>query len=36
VKSPEEIFLAIEKTVPSFAGLSYESIGSQGIQLAPP
>jgi predicted molibdopterin-dependent oxidoreductase YjgC len=35
-KSPEEIFLAIEQTVTPFAGLSYESIGSQGVQLALP
>ena len=33
-RNPQEIFLALAEAVPPFAGLSYETIGSQGAQLA--
>ena len=31
-RTPQEIFLALAKTVAAFAGLSYEAIGSQGAR----
>ena len=33
-RNPQEIFLGLAKTLAPFAGLSYETIGSQGAQLA--
>jgi predicted molibdopterin-dependent oxidoreductase YjgC len=35
-RGPEEIFLDLARAVPPFAGLSYETIGSQGAMLALP
>jgi len=32
-KSPREIFARIGETVPAFAGLTYEKLGLQGVQL---
>ena len=32
-RTPQEIFLAMAKTVPAFEGLTYEAIGSQGIPI---
>ena len=32
-RTPQEIFLAMAKTVPAFEGLTYEAIGSQGAPL---
>ena len=34
-RTPQEIFLAMAKTVAAFEGLSYETIGSQGISDTP-
>jgi NADH-quinone oxidoreductase subunit G len=32
-RSPRDVFLTLAEAVPSFAGLSYEKIGSQGIPI---
>jgi NADH-quinone oxidoreductase subunit G len=32
-RNPQEIFVALAKTVPAFAGLSYEKIGLQGVAV---
>ena len=35
-RNPQEIFLGMAKTLTPFAGVSYETIGSQGAALDPP
>jgi NADH-quinone oxidoreductase subunit G len=35
-RNPEEIFRGLADAVPQFVGLSYETIGSQGVSLAAP
>jgi NADH-quinone oxidoreductase subunit G len=32
-RKPQEIFLGLASTVPAFAGLSYDAIGAQGVEL---
>ncbi len=34
-RGPAEIFAGLAKQLPAFAGLSYESIGAQGVEVAP-
>ena len=35
-RNPQEIFLGMAKTLAPFAGVSYDTIGSQGAVLDPP
>jgi NADH-quinone oxidoreductase subunit G len=33
-RGPAEIFLALADELPAFAGLTYETIGAQGVDIA--